>query len=32
MSAYATVDAVEFVAPAGVKPGSLVDRIRKNEL
>lgn len=30
--AYAPVDGVEFVVPDGIKPGSLVDRIRKNEL
>ena len=32
MPAYAAVDGVEFVAPSDVKPSSLVDRIRKNEL
>lgn len=32
MPAYAMVDGVEFVGPGEVKAGTLVDRIRKNEL
>lgn len=32
MPAYAPVDGVEYVVPDGIKAGSLVDRIRKNEL
>lgn len=32
MASYVIVDGVEFVAPGDIKPGTLVDRIRKNEL
>lgn len=32
MPVYAAVDGVEFVVPDSIKAGSLVDRIRKNEL
>ncbi len=32
MSAFAAVDGVDFVAPGDIKPGTLVDRIRKNDL
>jgi len=32
MAGYAIVDGVEFIVPSDVKPGALVDRIRKNEL
>jgi hypothetical protein len=32
MATYALVDGVEFIVPSNVRQGSLIDRIRKNEL
>ena len=32
MPSYAQIDAVEFTVPSGIKSGTLIDRIRKNEL
>jgi hypothetical protein len=32
LAQYAFVDAVEFLAAQDVKPGTMIDRIRKNDL